>query len=67
MDPRYINPDAKALIVIGTRIPRGTLRGIEEWIYFLSYSSMGYGGINRIYSPIILWNLTRYIWRGLGL
>jgi len=61
MDPRYINPDAKALIVIGTRIPRGTLRGIEEGTYFLSYSSMGYGGINRIYNPMVLWNLTRYI------
>jgi epoxyqueuosine reductase QueG len=61
MDPRYINPDAKALIVIATRIPRGTLRGIEEGTYFLSYSSMGYGGINAIYNPMILWHLTRYI------
>lgn len=61
MDLRYINPDAKALIVIGVRIPRGTLRGIEEGTYFLSYSSMGYGSINRIFIPMILWNLTRYI------
>ncbi|MCM8770203.1 MAG: hypothetical protein NC911_11185 [Candidatus Omnitrophica bacterium] len=61
MDPRYINPEAKALIVIATRIPRGTLRGIEEGTYFLSYSSMGYGGINRIYNPMILWHLTRYL------
>jgi epoxyqueuosine reductase QueG len=61
MDPRYINPDAKALIVIATRIPRGALRGIEEGTYFLSYSSMGYGGINAIYNPMILWHLTRYI------
>jgi len=61
MDPRYINPDAKALIVIATRIPRGTLRGIEEGTYFLSYSSMGYGGINSVYNPMILWQLVRYI------
>ncbi len=61
MDPRYINPEARALIVIATRIPRGTLRGIEEGTYFLSYSSMGYGGINRIYNPMILWQLTRYL------
>lgn len=61
MDPRYINPDAKALIVIGLRIPRGTLRGIEEGTYFLSYSSQGYGSINMIYNPFILYHLTRFI------
>jgi len=61
MDPRYINPDAKALIVIGLRIPRGALRGIEEGTYFLSYSSQAYGSINTIYNPFILYHLTRYI------
>ena len=61
MDPRYINPDAKALIVIGLRIPRGALRGIEEGTYFLSYSSQAYGSINMIYNPFILYHLTRYI------
>ncbi|MGC8804498.1 MAG: (4Fe-4S)-binding protein, partial [Candidatus Ratteibacteria bacterium] len=61
MDPRYINPDAKALIVIGLRIPRGALRGIEEGTYFLSYSSQAYGSINMIYNPFILYHLTRFI------
>lgn len=61
MDPRYINPDAKALIVIALRIPRGSLRGIEEGTYFLSYSSQGYGSINMIYNPFILYHLTRFI------
>ncbi|MCM8777947.1 MAG: hypothetical protein NC905_06800 [Candidatus Omnitrophica bacterium] len=61
MDPKYINPDAKALIVIGLRIPRGALRGIEEGTYFLSYSSQGYGSINMIYNPFILYHLTRFI------
>ncbi len=27
MDPRYINPDAKTLIVIALRIPRGAFKG----------------------------------------
>ncbi len=61
MDPRYINPDARALIVIALRIPRGVLRGIEEGTYFLSYSSQGYGSINMIYNPFILYHLTRFI------
>lgn len=60
-DPRYIFPQAKALIVLGYRIPRGTFRGIEEGTYFASYPSMGYAGINWVYGPMVLWNLTRYI------
>ena len=61
MDPRYINPEAKVLIVLGLRIPRGALRGIEEGTYFLSYSSQAYGSINLIYMPFILYHLTRFI------
>ena len=59
MDPRYINPDAKALIVFGFRIFRGCLRGIEEGTYFVSYSSMGYAGINWVYAPVVLWNFCK--------
>jgi hypothetical protein len=50
-DPRFIFPAARSMIVLGFRIPRGTLRGIEEGTYFLAYSAMGYGGINIVYSP----------------
>ena len=60
-DPRYIFPDAKSMIVLGYRIPRGTFRGIEEGTYFTSYPSMGYAGINWVYGPMVLWNLSRFI------
>lgn len=60
-DPRYIFPEAKAMIVLGYRIPRGTLRGIEEGTFFASYPSMGYAGINWVYGPMVLWNLARHI------
>jgi len=56
MDPRYIFPDAKAMIVLGFRILRGCLRGIEEGTFFSAYSSMGYAGINWIRQPMVLWN-----------
>jgi hypothetical protein len=56
LDPRHIFPDAKAMIVMGFRILRGTLRGIEEGTFFIAYPSMGYAGINRIYQPMVLWN-----------
>ncbi|HOV21913.1 MAG TPA: (4Fe-4S)-binding protein, partial [bacterium] len=61
MDPRYINPDAKALIVFGFRIHRGLLRGIEEGTYFSGYTSMGYGGINTVFAPLVLRQVCNFI------
>jgi len=61
MDPRYMLPEAKAMIVFAHRIPRGALRGIEEGTFFQSYSMMGYGGINFIRMPMILWTVTNLI------
>lgn len=61
MDPRYIFPDAKAMIVMGFRVLKGCLRGIEEGTFFSAYSSMGYAGINKVYQPMALWNICKYI------
>ena len=60
-DPRYIAPDAKTMIVMGFRIPRGTLRGIEEGTFYVSYASMGYAGINHVLQPMVCWHVTRMI------
>ena len=61
MDPRFIFPDAKAMIVLAFRVLRGTLRGIEEGTYYASYFGMGYGGINQVYAPMTLWNVCKWI------
>lgn len=61
MDPRYIMPEAKAMIVMGFRIPRGCLRGIEEGTFYVAYSGMGYAGINHVLQPMVLWQVTRMI------
>ena len=61
MDPRYIFPEAKAVVVLGFRIPRGCFRGIEEGTYFAAYPSMGYGGINVVYAPMVLRELVCFI------
>lgn len=29
-DPKYVKPDAKSVIVLGFRLPRGALRGVEQ-------------------------------------
>ncbi|MCE5238895.1 (4Fe-4S)-binding protein [bacterium] len=54
MDPRYIFPEAKAIVGLGFRVHRGCFRGIEEGTYFGAYPSMGYAGINYRDAPITL-------------
>ena len=61
MDPRQIMPEAKSVVVMGFRVMRGSLRGIEEGTLFSNYSSMGYGGITYLYMPIVVINLSKYI------
>ena len=61
MDPRQIMPEAKSVVVMGFRVMRGSLRGIEEGTLFSNYSSMGYGGITYLYMPIVVMNLSKYI------
>ena len=61
MDPRYIFPDAKSMIVMGFRIFRGCLRGIEEGTFFSCYSSMGYAAINHVWQPMVLWNFCKML------
>lgn len=54
-DPRHIMPEAKSIVVLGFRIFRGLLRGIEEGTFFQNYSSLGYAAINTILQPMTLW------------
>jgi len=61
MDPRYIFPDGKSIVVMGFRHFRGLFRGIEEGTFFTAYSSMGYAGINYIYQPVVLYDVCRMI------
>ena len=61
MDPRFIMPKAKSMIVVGFRVMRGSLRGIEEGTFFSNYSAMGYGGITYLYMPITVINLCKII------
>jgi len=61
MDPRFVFPDAKAMIGLAFRIPRGYLRGIEEGTHFYQYPSMGYSSINEVYAPIVLRELSCFL------
>jgi ferredoxin len=61
VDPRTICPDAKSMIVMGFRIFRGTLRGIEEGTFFTSYTLMGVAGMRWVFQPVTLWRFTRFL------
>jgi formate hydrogenlyase subunit 6/NADH:ubiquinone oxidoreductase subunit I len=61
MDPRYIFPDARSIIGLGFRIPRGYLRGIEEGTFFSIYEFMGYSGMNWRYMPHVLRRIVCFI------
>ncbi len=61
MDPRFIMPEAKSMIVMGFRVMRGSLRGIEEGTFFSNYSAMGYGGLTYLYIPMTVINLCKAI------
>lgn len=61
MDPRYIMPEAKSMIVMAFRVMRGSLRGVEEGTFFSNYSAMGYGGLTYNYIPMTVINLCKYI------
>jgi ferredoxin len=61
MDLRYAMPEAKSLIVMGFRIMRGSLRGVEEGTFFTNYSAMGYGFINYHVLPMTSRYLARVI------
>jgi epoxyqueuosine reductase len=57
MDPRYIFPEAQAIVGLAFRIHRGCFRGIEEGTFWGAYASMGYAGINYRDAPIVLRSL----------
>ncbi|MBR1705702.1 MAG: hypothetical protein IJ721_02805 [Bacteroidales bacterium] len=60
-DPRYIFPGAKSFIVFGFRIPRGSLRGIEEGTLFSTYPTMGYAALNQVWGPMVMWPFCNFM------
>lgn len=61
MDPRYIYPEARAIIGLAFRVPRGYYRGIEEGTHFYQYPALGYSGINEVYAPMVLRDLACFL------
>lgn len=51
MQPKHIFPEARSIIVIGRRIPRGVYRGIEEGTHWSNYTFYGYNRLNTLFMP----------------
>ena len=58
MSPTSIFPEARSVIAIARRIPRGSLRGIEEGTYWPSYTYFGYHGLlNTWFRPKVAYEI----------
>jgi len=62
MHPASIYPEAKSVVVIALRIPRGTLRGVEEGTNWVSYTYFGYHGLlNSFFIPKVVYEVACFI------
>lgn len=53
-DPRHIAPRAKAIIGLGFRVLRGSLRGVEEETHYYQFPEMGVVHIDEVHAPATL-------------
>ena len=60
-DPFSIFPEAKTVIIIGKRICRGSLRGIEEGTNFGDYQLFGKNWLEDEFLALSAYNLTNFI------
>ena len=62
LDARYnpfsIFPDGKTVIIIGQRITRGTLRGVEEGTNFQDYRMFGYTTLDDEFTALACYDIT---------
>ena len=60
-DPRWLLPEVRSVIVIGLRITRGSLRGIEEGVDWAGYNFMSYGGLNMMFSIFLQRQISQWL------
>jgi epoxyqueuosine reductase len=59
--PRWIFPEAQSAIVIGRRINRGALRGVEEGTNFQNYSLYGYDWLDNRFTSYTTFQVAEFI------
>ena len=61
MSPLSYFPEAKSVIAVAMRIPRGTYRGIEEGTHWHNYTFYSYNKLNAYFRPRLSYELCRFI------
>ena len=59
--PRAIFPEARSVVVIGRRITRGTLRGVEEGTNFTNYSLYGSDWLDNRFVALTTFRVTEFL------
>jgi epoxyqueuosine reductase QueG len=59
--PKTIFPEVKSVIVLGRRITRGTLRGVEEGTQFYHYSLFGNEWIDNRFTSLMTFQVSEFI------
>lgn len=61
MSPLTYFPEAKSVIAVAMRIPRGTYRGIEEGTHWHNYTFYSYNKLNSYFRPRLSYELACFI------
>ena len=61
MSPKTYFPNAKSVIAVAMRIPRGTYRGIEEGTHWHNYTFYSYNKLNSLFRPRLSYELCCFI------
>lgn len=59
--PRAIFPETRSVIVLGRRIPRGALRGVEEGTNFVNYSIFGVSALDNHFTSLTTFRVCEFI------
>lgn len=59
--PRSIFPETKSVIILGRRITRGTLRGVEEGTNFGNYSMFGYDWLENRFIALTTFTVSEFL------
>ncbi len=59
--PRSISPEATSAVVIGRRITRGTLRGVEEGTNLSLYEQFGYSWLDMQFVAMTTFEVTEFL------
>jgi len=59
--PRAILPETASVVVLGRRIPRGALRGVEEGTNFTNYATYGDDWLDNRFTSLVTYRVAEFL------